>query len=233
MLGIYNNKAGKDAIILAKYDETSWNNPVAHFVNKDGLDIIEKLSNNYHPLAMLDKMIEALAVLNKELPDYIVLFQKELKIEYGLVDETIYETPCFWSGETTFAQHDAVFATLPGFIGNREVVKINYDANLISLAALNNFALEQGFFLIEEHFKFKIDKDPHYYLKKTKYKYFPLTSTQKTAINFAIPYKKDPDRHLSPKQLNWLKHKKLSELSHPKAYELNIIQSWHFLDNQL
>ena len=43
----------------------------------------------------------------------------------------------------------------------------------------------------------------------------------------------NPEQYLSPKQLYWLYHKDLNSLSHPKAYELDIAQSWDFLNNEI
>lgn len=232
-LAIYNNKPGIDADILKRYDEPAWNNPVAHFVDQNGKDIVQKLANNYHPLSMLDKIIEALRGIKVEIPEYILNFRKELQIHYGFTKTTIYETPCFWSGETSFALNDAVYSTMAGFIGHKEVVKLEYDPTKTILEELNEYALAQGFFLVENHKPFRIDKDPQYYLKKTNFKFLPLTLAQRTAINLALPYKKDAKKYLSPTQLMWYNHNKLSELSHPKAYELNIVQSWNFLTNQI
>lgn len=155
------------------------------------------------------------------------------KIDFNYSKKTIYETPCFWSGETTMAQHKAVYTTLPGFIGNREVVAIDFDTNMTSLKEMDDYAKEQGFFLINNHSAFKVDKDPQYYLKKTNYKFLPLSKTQRSKINLAIPYKINPEQYLSPKQLYWLYHKDLNSLSHPKAYELDIAQSWDFLNNEI
>ena len=232
-LAIYNNKGGKDAEILRKYNEPSWNNPVAHFIDSNGNNIISKLANNYEPLSMYNKIVEVLQKTKGEIPDYVTLLGQELKINYGKVSRTVYETPCFWSGETTLAQQKSVFTTLAGFIGNREVVVVDFDEKISSLEELNNFSKEQGFFLIDKHSNFKVDKDPQYYLKKTNYKYLPLSKTQKTKINLAIPYKMDPEKYLSPKQLYWLHHKDLTTSSHPKAYELDINQAWEFLDKEI
>ena len=174
-LAIHNNKSGKDAAILAKYNEPAWNNPVVHFVNSKGEDIISKLTNNYDPLSMYSKIVEVLLMTKGTIPEYVKLLGNDLKIDFNYSKKTIYETPCFWSGETTMAQHKAVYTTLPGFIGNREVVAIDFDTNMTSLKEMDDYAKEQGFFLINNHSAFKVDKDPQYYLKKTNYKFLPLS----------------------------------------------------------
>ncbi len=88
----------------------------------------------------------------------------------------------FGRAKHTLTQHKAVLTTSPGFIGNGEVVAVDFDDKITSLKDLNEFSKEQGFFLIDNHSDFKIDKDPQYYLKKTSYKFLPLSKTQKTKI---------------------------------------------------
>lgn len=228
-LAIYNNKLGPDEEVLWLYNEPAWNNPVVHFIDENGKDIIEKLDNNYHPLAMINKIIDTLHKTKEVLPNYIITFKNELLIKYGETITTIYETPCFWSGETTFAQRAGVYSTLPGFIGPREVVKIEYDPKIVSKEQLDEFAISQGFFTINNFDSFRVDKDPEYYLKKTNYKFLPLTFTQRMMINYALPYKQDPTIWLSPKQISWLLHPDLEKYGHPKAYSLSVEQSWEFM----
>ena len=36
---VYNNKSGKDAEILRRYDEPAWNNPVVRFLDQAGQEI--------------------------------------------------------------------------------------------------------------------------------------------------------------------------------------------------
>lgn len=39
---VYNNKGGKDAALLKKYKEPSWNYPVVRFLDGDGKDLIPR-----------------------------------------------------------------------------------------------------------------------------------------------------------------------------------------------
>lgn len=228
-LAIYNNKLGPDEEVLRLYNEPSWNNPVAHFIDENGTDIVKKLNNNYLPLSILNKIIDTLGKTKGTVPKYIIAFKNELLIKYGETITTIYETPCFWSGETTFAQKAGVYSTLPGFIGAREVVKIEYDPKIVTKEQLDEYAISQGFFTIDKFDSFRVDKEPEYYLKKTNYKYLPLTFTQRMMINYALPYKQDPTIWLSPKQISWLLHPDLEKYGHPKAYSLKVEQSWEFM----
>ncbi|MCB0463690.1 MAG: thioredoxin family protein [Flavobacteriaceae bacterium] len=199
-LAIYNNKPGKDSDILQLYNEPSWNNPVTRFVDEKGKDIIPKLANNYHPLSLYTKMVEVLKVLEKDVPKYAQLLGDDLKMEYGYFKMTIYETPCFWSGETTLMQHPAVKYTEAGWINGLEVVKVFYDESKALLTELDSYAANEGLFKINNHHDYKIDKRPQYYLSKSPFKYLSLSKAQRANINLAIPYQRNPSSYLSPKQ---------------------------------
>lgn len=228
-LAIYNNKPGVDQDILNLYNEPSWNNPVAHFVNEKGEDIIPKLNNNYHPLAMYNKLVETLTILGKPIPKYAELLGDDLKMIYGYYKQTIYETPCFWSGETTLAQHPAIKYTEAGWINGLEVVKVFYDETIASLKELDNYASNEGFFKVDNHQEYKIDKRPQYYLSRSSFKYLPLSKAQRAAINLAIPYRKEPNTYLSPKQVGILNEvsKDIGITGKSKHYLNDIEISWN------
>ncbi len=228
-LVIFNNRTGKDAEILKKYNEPSWNNPVTYFVDNNGNAIIPKLANNFHPLALYRKMVKVIQKVRGKIPMYIETLGDDLKLSYGKTKETIYETPCFWSGETSLAQHPAVITTLAGWIHDDEVVKVHYDPEKGMLKDLNNYALAQGFFLIDNHETFVEDKDPQYYLKQSNFSFLPLSMAQRTKINYAIPYKQHPEEYLSPTQNSWLNDKsKMDFLENRNIYSKDIVASWVF-----
>lgn len=199
-LAILNNIPGRDSEILALYNEPSWNNPVAHFINDKGKDIIPKLADNYQPLSMYNKMVQVLKQLGKPIPGYAALLGEDLKMEYGHSRCTIYETPCFWSGETSMALHPAVKYTEAGWINNSEVVKVLFDESQVSLTELNSYATNEGFFIMDDHRGYKTDEKPQYYLSKSSFSYLPLSKAQRAQINVALPYSKQPANFLSSKQ---------------------------------
>lgn len=232
-LAIYNNKPGYDAQILSMYSEPSWNNPVAHFIDESGKDIIPKLENNYEPVSMLKKIMQVLAKRNVKMPEYAYLLEKDLILQYGYTKTTIYETPCFWSGETSLAQQQAVLSTEPGFVNSKEVVKVIFNPEISNEKVLDSYAIQQGFYKENSVNNFRPDKDPQYYLKQTNYRYLPLTQAQRTQINQSLPYKDDAEKYLSPLQTKWLHHAKLKEVSSPNTYMTEINSSWRDLKDQL
>jgi hypothetical protein len=232
-LAIYNNRPGADAEILRRYNEPSWNNPVAHFIDETGKDIIPKLEDNYEPASMLLKIREALAKKNIKEPGYVSLLEKDITLLFGYTKTKIYETPCFWSGETSLAQQKSVISTEAGFIDSKEVVKIVYDPAISTDKELDEYAMQQGFYTIESSRGFRADKDPQYYLKQSAFRYLPLSPVQRTKINQAIPYGVNAELFLSPTQLSWYKNDKLKKLAAPDNYTKDIITTWGKLNESL
>ena len=149
-LVIFNNHPGDDNHILRKFKEPAWNNPVIYFLDKSRNSIIPKLENNYYPLSMYYKLKELLLKTGNTVPAYFQLLEGDIKIDYGYAHKLYYETPCFWSGETTMAQHPAVISTEAGWVGYKEVVEIYFDTEVASIRELNAFAIEEGIFFSEQ-----------------------------------------------------------------------------------
>lgn len=228
-LAIYNNKPGKDSDVLKLYNERAWNNPVAHYIDARGKDIIPRLANNYEPLGMYEKLVEALKAVGKPIPKYAELLGEDLRMQYGQLQSVIYETPCFWSGETSMALHPAVQYTEAGWIGGAEVVKVFFSPDKAAPMEIESYAINEGFFTIGNHHNYKIDKRPQYYLSRSPFRYLPLSRTQRSRINMAIPYQRQPEQYLSPKQLalyqDFLKGVRSGKISH---YEKDIEKSWEW-----
>lgn len=210
-LAIYNNVGGADKVILDKFNERAWNNPVVRFIDKNGVDLIPKMEFSLNPFLLHEKMKRVILLNHREVPPYFDLLADELKILHGLSQIAYYETPCFWSGETSMIQNPMVLSTEAGWIGHKEVVKVHYDPKRGSLGDLNKYAIDQGFYLIENDGKYKQDVNPQYYLKGSIFGLLPLSYTQRSVLNYTIPYNKESvaETYLSPLQHQLLsKHRK-------------------------
>lgn len=227
-LAIYNNKGGADAKILKMYNEPSWNNPVVRIVNTQGKDIVKRVGSNYSKQGLYTAMNNALESYKITPSPYFKLLGLELSSTNSpSVKETYYQMYCFWSGESHLGNKEGVLTTEPGFMSGHEVVKVKYDETKISKQELDLYASKASCSPIEKGNNYRIDKDPQYYLKNSKYKYLPLSDIQKTKINSALKLKQDASIYLSPKQKSWLNQTKHKEL----LYALDIEKAWEKLSN--
>jgi hypothetical protein len=229
---IFNNHPGADAEVLRRYDEPSWNNPVVRFLGSDGAELLPKLADRYDALGLYEKITAVLDRLGDDIPDYFRLLGGDLLVEYGLSKRVTYTTPCFWSGETSLAQHPAVITTDAGWVDGEEVVQVHFDPREISRPDLDAYASAEGFSPIECD-GFELDREPQFYLRKNAARHLPLTPAQRTRINLAVPYGNPIADLLSPQQSAWLADPRLQRASGDEAYRQDIRQSWPSLVAQL
>jgi thioredoxin family protein len=231
-VAIFNNHPGADADILRRYGEPSWNNPVVRFLGPDGTELLPKLADRYDALGLHEKIIAVLEMLDEEVPGYFRLLGRDLLVEYGLSKCATYTTPCFWSGETSLAQHPSVITTDAGWVHGEEAVQAHFDPRVASREDLDAYARAEGFSPTQSG-SFELDGEPQFYLRKNPARHLPLTPAQRTQINLAVPYGRSLDNVLSPQQSAWLADPRLQQSSGDEAYRLDIRQSWPALAARL
>ena len=231
-IAIFNNHPGRDAEILRRYEEPSWNNPVVRFLGPDGVELLPKLADRYDALGLHEKIIAVLEILGHDVPGYLRLLGRDLLVEYGLSECVTYTTPCFWSGETSLAQHPAVITTDAGWVDGDEVVQVHFDPRVASRQDLDAHARAEGFAPTQSN-RFRIDPEPQFYLRKTAARHLPLTPAQRTQVNLAVPYRGSLADLLSPQQSAWLADPELQRSSGAETYRQDIRESWPTLATQL
>lgn len=68
---IYNNREGRDAEILAHYNEPAWNYQVLRFLDSSGVDIIPRKDRVWTRGAVANRLIEALRAAGRNVPAYL------------------------------------------------------------------------------------------------------------------------------------------------------------------
>lgn len=231
-VAIFNNHPGADRGILHRYDERAWNYPVVRFLQPDGAELLPKLTDRYDALGLHEKITEVLEMLGDDVPGYFRLLGRDLLVENNLSKCVTYTTPCFWSGETSLAQHPAVITTDAGWVDGDEVVQVHFDPRLASRRDLDAYAREEGFTPIESG-HFELDREPQFYLRKNPARYLPLTPAQRTQVNLAVPYRGSLSDLLSPQQSAWLADPQLQRSSGDETYRQDIRRSWPTLATKL
>lgn len=226
-IAIYNNINGPDSKVLTSFGEPSWNNPVVRIMAYDRKELVPRLSGDYSKLGLVTSMVNALENNNQIVPNYLRLLKEELKAGVSGTDKAVFAMSCFWSGEEALGRIDGVISTNPGFMKGYEVVKVEYDPDLISYNDLLNKAKHDqvadhvfvkdgieknvaenlvGKSSVSDISNFRPDSDPKHYLSQTIYRYIPMTSLQSSRVNAAIGSGRAPDDYLSPGQRELLKY---------------------------
>jgi hypothetical protein len=249
-VAIYNNKKGKDAEVLAYYKEPSWNNPVVRIVNAYQANVVPRLSGDYSPLGVVNRMVDAIRLQRKEPPAYLTLLQEEWQAQAKGTAQTTLSMYCFWTGEKSFGQLPGVIATEPGFMDGREVVQVTYDPKVVSFeqvvhtgqraqcadriyvhddqqAEAAQQLIEAG--KIRKKSSFRPDGEPKYYLSKTPYRAVPMTALQATRANALIGQGKSPASVLSPRQMAIAQQLMLRTDSNWENYiGKDIVENWEW-----
>ena len=77
-LAIFNNKRGKDLVILKKYNEPTWNNPVVRIVNKKGDNLVKRVASDYTAKGLYKAMVKALNTEKKTIPEYMKFLRRRI-----------------------------------------------------------------------------------------------------------------------------------------------------------
>ncbi len=225
-VAIYNNRPGKDAEILRRYDEPPQNFSVVRFLNATGKDIIPRQDNIWTTEGIATRMIAALRAANREAPKSLTLAAQETVPADA--QKTTFAMHCYWTGEAKLGALDGVLSTRPGWLNDKEVVEVVFDPKTISYPALVTKAAamecaDTVFAHTDEHFgqagKIVGDRvqrlpapgrdipetERKYYLKNSAYRDLALTPLQALRVNAALGEGQDPSPWLSPKQLEQVK----------------------------
>jgi len=225
-VAIFNNKKGKDAKVLKYYAEPSWNNPVVRIVDSNKKNIVKRVAGNYSKLGIVYAMTNALKAQELEVPTYLKLLQQSLEAETIGTETATFSMFCFWTGEKELGKLEGVVETQAGWMDGKEVVEVKYNPVLISyedlLGKANQSSCANHVFTedsdqdvkakelvgkgsVSKKSKFRLDKDPKYYLSKSIYRFVPMTQLQAAKVNANIGKHQSPDEFLSPRQIKLLK----------------------------
>lgn len=251
-VAIFNNKKGKDAAVLKMYNEPSWNNPVVRIVDAKKKNIVNRVSGNYSALGIVHAMVFALQKEEKEIPTYLSLLKQSLEAEESGTETATFSMYCFWTGEKKLGSVDGVLETQPGFMNGREVVEVKYNPVLISYENLVKEAKQAscashvytenknqtsvaekvvGKNSASKKSRFRMDKDPKYYLSKSIYRFIPMTQFQATKVNVKIGNGQSPDEYLSPRQLEFLDYtKKNPKKKWKSAINVDLVKAWERIE---
>jgi hypothetical protein len=205
---------------------------VVRFLGPDGAELLPKLADRYDALGLHEKITAVLEMLGGDVPGYFRLLGRDLAVDYGLSKCATYATPCFWSGETSLAQHPSVITTDAGWVNGEEAVRVQFDPSASSREDLDAFARAEGFSPIPNG-SFELDSEPQFYLRKNPARHLPLTPAQRTQANLALPYGGSLDDVLSPQQSAWLADPRLQQSSADETYRSDIRRSWPSLAARL
>ncbi len=225
---VYNNKESDEAI-LKSFEEPSWNNPVVRFLNARGEDVIAREDGVWNTVPLARRMAASLQAAGRDVPAW---FTTVAHSQPKPVASATFAMHCYWVGEAKLGALDGVLSTRSAWIGDKEVVHLQYDPSRLAYADLvrnahdlecastvyvvNQRQHDAAAGLVDESLIETIDEDTvvrdakasdqKYALLQTSFRYLPLTGLQAVKVNAAL-HAGQPDAArmwLSPRQLELL-----------------------------
>jgi hypothetical protein len=219
-VAVFNNIAGEDAKTLEMFREPAWNNPVVRVVDpKSNKDIGARVGDDYSVASVAASMAEGLRARKAEVPGYLdLLAATPVKTE-----KAVFAMFCFWEGEAKLGGLDGVVATSAGFLEGKECVEVEFDPARLNFkdlvkAAKKMDCMHAVFTTTDAQqtaasavvgtlarraitsMKPSAD-DTKYRLARSAYRDVPMTPTQASRVNAALSGDSDPERWLSPRQI--------------------------------
>ena len=137
MLVFNNRSTGEDVKWLKQYNEPAWNYQVIRFLNAEGEDLIKRKDKVWTTGAVAERMIAALEKAERPVPNYL----RSVALKYDENQrEVAFAQFCFWTGEHKLGAVDGVISTEAGWLEGREVTRVKYDPDVISLEKLTKIA---------------------------------------------------------------------------------------------
>ena len=199
-MAVFNNKGGKDAAVLTRYGEPSWNNPVVRIVDAKGEDLIDRMPNFKSAAQLSSGMLSALRRSELEVPKYLQLVNEQHLAKEQKTAVATFQTACFWTGEAYFGSQSGVVATEAGWQKGHEVVRVRYATDATSEEVLAK-AADSRSYKKTDNGKFRLDREPKYYLLKSKFSSIEMPELQASKVNALLGAGRDPSQLLSPRQL--------------------------------
>lgn len=221
---IHNNKKGADEVILKRYEEPAWNNPVIRYVDSVGKDVIPRRDRVWTTGATARRMIAALKATRRPVPQYL---QLTAAANVPVAKQATFAMHCYWEGEVKLGSISGVLDTRAGWIGKKEVVHVTFDPAVVSYVKLLKTAQQfECASTVFAHDKEQLrvasvqvgdaavnlppesDQRPvrygeqKYHLRRTPLRFLPLTRIQLVKVNSAVFAESDYRRYLSPAQVS-------------------------------
>jgi len=159
---------------------------------------------NFRSAAQLSSgMMSALRRSDIEVPRYLQLVNEQHQGREDRTAVATFQTACFWSGEAYFGKQAGVVGTEAGWQDGREVVRVEYSTEATSESVLAKAASNKSYRKTDNG-KFRLDREPKYYLLKSKFSKVNMSELQASRVNALLGEGRDPSSLLSPRQLGMI-----------------------------
>lgn len=218
---VYNNKEGADAVLLARFKEPAWNNPVVRFLDAEGADVLPRADGVWKLGPLVARTVASLRAAKRDVPAWLEVFAAEQAgVASGLATFAMH---CFWEGEAHLGGLAGVLGTRAAWLQGKEVVEVAFDPGTIAYAdllakaqslecastvfarddaqlATAKAAVAERAVRSDEAVKDAEASDQKHALRASPLRSVPMTAAQAVKVNAALAGARDPMPWLAPAQ---------------------------------
>jgi hypothetical protein len=201
-LFVANCRPGRDAELLARFDEPAWNNPVLRFLDARGHDVVARADELYSAHEIAGRLVEALHAVGRPVPAYLALTAEETQTAHRR--EATFDMTCFWEGEANLGALPGVLDVQAVNTGAGEGVRVTYDESRVTNEQLVRAARERQCVAhrgTAAAGRSAVGNDHLHALAASPLRWLPLTPMQAMRVNSALAAGGDGLAFLSPRQL--------------------------------
>lgn len=209
---VRNNVEGAERAILKRFGEPTWANPSLRVVDPKDERTLARVAGDYTSAGLLGALARTLAPEGR--PAWLAA---HAPLGKPLRTDT-FSMHCFWTGERVLGRLPGVVKTRTGWQGGVEVVEVTYAPSLLSPKRLAAAAQAGSCRAAPKGQLRATPQDDKYSLKRTPYRYVPLSPLQASRINALGGQGEAARALLSPAQVELLR---LIQ-AHPRAKWPNV-----------
>jgi len=195
---VRNNVEGAERAVLKRFGEPTWANPSLRVVDPQDERTLVRVAGDYTSAGLLGALARALAPEGR--PAWLAA---HAPLGKPLRTDT-FAMHCLWTGERVLGRLPGVVKTRTGWQGGVEVVEVTYAPCLLSPKRLAAAAQAGSCRAAPKGQLRATPKDDKYSLKRTPYRYVPLSSLQASRINALGAQGEAAQELLSPAQARLL-----------------------------
>ena len=218
---VRNNVEGKERAVLERFGEPTWANPSLRVVDPKDERTLVRVAGDYTSDGLLGALARTLPTQGE--PAWLAA---HAPLGQPLRTDT-FAMHCFWSGERVLGRLPGVVKTRTGWQGGVEVVEVTYAPSLLSPERLAAAARAGSCRAAPKGSLRATPKDDKYSLKRTPYRYVPLSSIQASRINALGAQGPAAEALLSPAQARILSQvKSAPSVKWPNVDGVSLTEAW-------
>jgi hypothetical protein len=241
-LCVHNNVPGRDAELLERFGEPPWNYQAFRVVDANLQTLVVRTDTLRTTNMFCEWLLHTFSETKRPAPPQLVLVRDETIAQDHpyRIEHATFAMHCYWEGERKLGALEGVLRTRAGWVGENEVVEVEFDARIVAYADLLAKATElecatrifthnqdQMRVARKKHKDLALDlttamrpvepTEQFHELRRTPLGHLALTQVQCTKLNAAVKFDEAGKATFEPSLEHFLTKRQLADLAKLEA----------------